>query len=264
MNDHNLDDLIIDNMEPKNSKTKSFLTIIALLIVVLIVAIILTKIVLKDPNKENSAFEENTSELISPELTLQSVTESKSEKKEPVLSNIIETEPQAPVQTKKVSQKTTEAKQEAVQTPTKPIIETKVQKEVSAPKVPKKQEKITPKEPEKKIIEKTPVKAEKLLPSKSIEKTKEEARKNLVNSATFTKPVAVQTFYIQVGSFQKTPSTRFLSIIKNSGFNYKITSPTANGTKKLLIGPYKNRTDADTALIRVRDRINKSAFIIKK
>ena len=71
MNDHNLDDLIIDNIEPKNRKTKSFLTIIALFIVVLIVAIILTRTLLKTPDNANLIIEEDTIELIAPELKLQ-------------------------------------------------------------------------------------------------------------------------------------------------------------------------------------------------
>jgi len=67
-----------------------------------------------------------------------------------------------------------------------------------------------------------------------------------------------------VGSFTQTPSSHFLSIIKNSGFNYHITPATSAGTKKLLIGPYETRADVDTALVRVRDRINKRAFVVKK
>jgi len=77
MNDHNLDDLIIDDIEPKNSKTKSFLTIIALLIVLLIVAIILTETMLKIPNSDKLNFEDNNSEFISPELTLQEESQKK-------------------------------------------------------------------------------------------------------------------------------------------------------------------------------------------
>ncbi|MEN8726942.1 MAG: hypothetical protein ABF276_03155, partial [Sulfurovum sp.] len=88
MHDHNLDDLIIDNIEPKNSKTKSFLTIIALLIVVLIVAIILTKILLKTPNGNGLAFEENVTEMIAPELQLKETPQPQKAKEEPSLSNI--------------------------------------------------------------------------------------------------------------------------------------------------------------------------------
>jgi len=71
-------------------------------------------------------------------------------------------------------------------------------------------------------------------------------------------------YFIQVGSFTQTPRARFLSVIKNSGFSYKITPASSTGTKKLLIGPYASRAEVDTALVRVRDRINKSAFVVKK
>ena len=76
--------------------------------------------------------------------------------------------------------------------------------------------------------------------------------------------IPAQTYYIQVGSFTKDPSTRFLSAIKNSGFSYTISPAAANGSKKLLIGPYQDRESVDRALIEVRDRINKSAFVVKK
>jgi DedD protein len=260
MNDHNLDDLIIDNIKPENSRTKSFLTIVALLIVVLIVAIILTKIILKDPNAEQLAFEETHTEMISPELTLQSATEPKPVKEEPKLSNIMEAEPKAPVQTKEVIK-------ESIQTPEQPVAKAKIEnsiKKAATTEVSEKKEVLAPKESKKEIIKEKAPKTAKPLPTKIIEKAKKKPTEKSVNTPTITKPVVAQDYYIQVGSFQKTPSTQFLSIVRNSGFNYKITSPTANGTKKLLIGPYKNRTAADIALARVKDRINKSAFVIKK
>lgn len=262
MNDHNLDDLIIDNIEPKNSKAKSFLTIVALFIVVLIVAIILTKIILKDPNADKLAFEENNSEFISPELTLQSVTEPKPAKEEPTLSNIMEAEPKAPAQAEKVQKEIIENTKKAVQTPQKPIVATEIKKhikEVAVAKVPEKKGTIVQKEAKKEIVKETVP-----LPKKNMEKASKHPAVKPVKPESSTKPAAGQIYYIQVGSFQKTPSTRFLGIIKNSGFNYKITSPTANGTKKLLIGPYRDRASADTALAQVKDRINKSAFVIKK
>ncbi|HSR74204.1 MAG TPA: hypothetical protein VLL31_05130, partial [Sulfurovum sp.] len=95
MHDHNLDDLIIDNIEPKNSKTKSFLTIIALLIVVLIVAIILTRILLKTPDHNDLAFEEDVSEMIAPELKLKERAKTPESKKESAISRIIENESEA-------------------------------------------------------------------------------------------------------------------------------------------------------------------------
>jgi cell division septation protein DedD len=43
-----------------------------------------------------------------------------------------------------------------------------------------------------------------------------------------------------------------------------ITTPSSKGIKKLLIGPYQDRAAVDSALVRVRDTINKSAFVVKK
>ena len=275
MNDHNLDDLIIDNIEPKNGKAKSILTIIALLIVVLIVAIILTKIILKDPNAEQLALEkDNTTEMISPELTLQNATETKKKQKATTLSTIIENEPKAPVPapeevkealTKKAEPTAKPASTEKTE-PAKEIVKiTKEFAQVPAePEVKPTAEKVIKKETLKTEESKKEVAQEvKPAPSKIIEKAKERPTGRPVNVPVHT-PAASQAYYIQVGSFTQTPSSRFLSIIKNSGFNYKITPPAANGTKKLLIGPYENRKAVDTALVRVRDRINKSAFVVRK
>jgi DedD protein len=261
MNDHNLDDLIIDNIEPKNGKAKSLLTIIALLIVILIIAIILTKIILKDPTADDLPLEENITEMISPELTLQSAAEPKPVKKEPELSNIIENALKAPV-VEEVTKKTIEPEKKSVPVPEKHPVEKETVpaiKEVVKTETPEKIEIPQKKAEPKKEVEKVVVP----VPPKIIEKAKERPTGKPVNIPK-PKSVATQTYYIQVGSFTQTPSSQFLSIIKNSGFNYKITPATSNGTKKLLIGPYKDRKSVDTALVRVRDRINKSAFVVKK
>ena len=220
MNDHNLDDLIIDNIEPKNSKTKSFLTIVALLIVVLIVAIILTKIILKNPDADRLALEENNTELISPELTLQN-TEAIVEPKIPTHTVI-----------------------------KKPIVPKLVEENIAAPTIA-----ISKESSQKPKVEKKPTPTDEQI-EETPTKPKPSPKESSVDDA--------QAHYIQVGSFSKTPSKRFLSVITNSGFNYKITPSSNNGTKKLLIGPYKDKTAANTALVRVKDRINKSAFVIKK
>jgi DedD protein len=291
MNDHNLDDLIIENIEPKNGKTKSLLTIIALLIVVLIVGIILTKIILKDPNADQIALEKENTEMISPELTLQNATKEELPKKEEKekLSNIIENEPKPPIVIPKVEEVKKEIiteKKEVVKPVKEPVKE--VAKKITKEPLPKtitesvkitkefeqKSEKVgeisVTEKPEaqkevKEIIEakKEVVKTSRPLPEKMIEKAKERPTGKPVNAPS-KKAVASSVYFIQVGSFRQTPSSRFLSIIKNSGFNYSITPPSTSGIKKLLIGPYENRKAVDAALVRVRDRINKQAFVIKK
>lgn len=242
MTDHNLDDLIIDNIAPKNRKTKSFLTIIALFIVVLIVAIILTRTLLKTPNNDTMVLEEeNNVELIAPELKLQEKPIKAEKANEPSLESLIEHEIKAP-----------EVKVEKpVEIPAPVKVEKKA--EVSEPVIPAPVEIPTP-EPVKEVKQEIPVL------EKPVEK-KVVTKKPVV---TQQKAAPLIQYYIQVGSFSKDPSARFLSVIKNSGFTYELTKANVKGIKKLHIGPYKTRVDVDAALKQVKDRINKNAFVIKK
>lgn len=264
MNDHNLDDLIIDNLEPKNGKAKSLLTIVALLIVVFIVAIILTSVVLDDPKSDNVLIEENDTEMISPELTLQSAAKAKNTKEEPKLTDIIEEQLNKPIQAPKITQKTVEK--------VKPVKKVEAVKEVTEPSTPE-TNKVqiteefaqTPAKPEVSSLPEKATPAETVIIAPT-------AKKVLEKEPVATKPKEVVSapkttgmqYFIQVGSYRQSPSKRFLSVIENNGFHYHITAPSATGTKKLLIGPYPDRTAANHALARVRDLINKSAFVVKR
>lgn len=295
MYDHNLDDLIIDSIEPKNTKTKSFLTIIALFIVVLIVAIILTKILLKTPNNDVLAFEQNATEMIAPELKLQETPKSQEIKKESSLSNIIENEPKAPVAETKQPVTTKEPTVATQEEKTAPEIKlqdapkvVKPKKEPSLSNITEQEIEAPVAEPEQPAIEEPTAvvqeeKTEEIIkestqPEEPAKITEQSEPKPMVQTVQKTsvpkpikKPVMVDTeavssmrYYIQVGSFKKQPSTRFLSVIKNNGFNYTITNPTADGTMKLLIGPYNDRASVNRTLVLVRDRINKSAFVVNR
>ena len=264
MNDHNLDDLIIDNIDPKTGKTKSFLTIIALAIVVLIVAIILTKIVLKDPN-EKLVLDENDTEMISPELTLQpsapntdtSAKESKNPQDLALHTPAQKTAPKAdsthPATTKPTppAQEKTDADEQK-----------KAKEKADQARLALEKEKIAAQKALEEKLHKDNLKKEVAANKKETALDKEHRKHP--KKVSDTKQAAQTSFYIQVGSFTQTPNSRFLSIIKKSGFDYTITPPNASGSKKLLIGPYSTRAQVDTALVRVRDRINKSAFVVKK
>ena len=260
MHDHNLDDLIIDNIEPKNRKTKSFLTIIALLIVVLIVAIILTKILLKTPADNGLKVEDDTTEMIAPELKLQAAPKKIEKPKDELsLSNIIEQEIKHPAAEAK--------KPEAIEKPK--VIEKP--KPVKTEEILKETVTITKEYTQIPQAEKKPVKViEAPKPEKVVAPVVTEIPKPVVVPKKVPQPVtppkalAKTTYYIQVGSFSQNPSSRFLSVIKNGGFSYHITKASSKGIKKLLIGPYTSRSSVDTALVRVRDRINKKAFVVKK
>ncbi len=270
MHDHNLDDLIIDNIEPKNRKTKSFLTIVALLIVVLIVAIILTKILLKTPEDNGLKVEDDTSAMIAPELKLQEAPKKVGKPKDELsLSNIIEQEIKhpaaAPKKPKVIEKPKPIAKPKPVAAPV-PVKKEKISEEVLKETVTITKEYTQIPQPDKKPIKviKAPKPETKITPVTTEIPKPIAVPKKVPQPVTPPKAVANMTYYIQVGSFTKDPSARFLSVIKKSGFNYKITKPASNGVKKLLIGPYENRASVDTALVRVRDRINKKAFVVKK
>jgi DedD protein len=253
MNDHNLDDLIIDTMPAKNKKTKSALTIIALLIVVLIVAIILTKTLLKSPENAELSFEDNLSTMIAPELKLQDEEEEVTKpKSEPTLSTIIEEKLKEPQASKEKETEAEPLKEEVkvVEEVTEPTLQTISKSETEAEKVPEK-----PVEVEKTIATK---------PTTTIEKPVHVKKEQEITLYPKSKVVNTTKYYVQVGSYKLSPSPSFMKILKNSGFKYYMTSPDALGNKKLLIGPYNSRASVDKALVMVRDRIRKSAFVVQK
>jgi len=261
MNDHNLDDLIIDNMEPKNGKAKSLLTIVALLIVVLIVAIIFTKIILKDPNEGKAVLEESNVEMISPELTLQNVTMKKEEKEETKLSTIIEKELNEPVKAPEIKEIVETAETVEVEEVKEKVVEVEeVKEKTTAPQSVKitKEFDQSPAAPKVKPEVKESPKVEEVVVPKTEPTPVQNKKPETITS------VSGQIYYIQVGAFSHAPSSnsRLLSSIKNNGFNYRIK--TVGNTKKAQVGPFKDRASADTALVRIRDLINKSAFVVKK
>ena len=78
-----------------------------------------------------------------------------------------------------------------------------------------------------------------------------------------TKKHDLGNFYVQVGSFSGKPKETLLSKIKKAGYHYKLIEFTVNGKpiSKLLIGPYRKRSDAVKLLGNIREHIQKDAFI---
>ena len=97
-------------------------------------------------------------------------------------------------------------------------------------------------------------------------KTKE-AVKAKVSPAT-TVPKVTQkhglgNFYVQVGSFSGKPQDALLNKITRAGYHYKLIEFPINGKQisKLLIGPYRKRSDTVELLSRIKKQIQKDAFI---
>lgn len=73
----------------------------------------------------------------------------------------------------------------------------------------------------------------------------------------------IGNYYVQVGSFSGKPQEALLYKITRAGYHYKIIAFPVNGKQisKLLIGPYRKRSDAVELLISIRTHIQKDAFI---
>jgi len=252
-----LDDLIIsDNLGSKKSNdSKNMLTMIGLVLAVLIGAILLTKTVLEEPQKPKIPLEEN---LTNSALVQADMNESNA-------SDINESM----------------MLESNTSTPANEDINTSVSEKVSTPKTT-----VAPVVVAKKIVEKTVTKeaVKKPLPVKEKVDTKTEVKtekkdvnktttaKTEVKTETKTKTVTEnikkeqatnETYYAQVGSFSTKPNDGFISIIKSNGYSYKVVTG-QNGSSKILIGPYSGREKATIALVKIKDRINKSAFLVKQ
>jgi len=70
-------------------------------------------------------------------------------------------------------------------------------------------------------------------------------------------------YYIQIGSFIGKPKSGLLSTITRNGYQYKIIKFPKDGKmiNKLLIGPYMQRDKATKVLQKIRQTIQKDAFI---
>jgi len=237
MKDHNLNDLIIDDIKPEINKGKGILTIIALLIALLIVAIVMTRVFLGESDQNATTMEQKQEDMISPELRLDaSDQEIEADKKElEQLSSMMEEtlidKPVNPIksETIQIDETASSSKEPAAANP----VETK---------------KASVQEPLKKPSAKTPMKA-------APTATKKVAAPATAKPAPSKPKASSGSYYIQVGSFSKQPDKRFLSTITKNGFHYKLHKG------KLLIGPYSSDAAVRRDLPRVKSKINKGAFV---
>ncbi len=78
-----------------------------------------------------------------------------------------------------------------------------------------------------------------------------------------TKKHELGHFYVQVGSFSGKPKVPLLHKITRAGYRYKLIEFPINGKQisKLLIGPYRQRSDAVALLKNIKEEIQPDAFI---
>jgi len=247
MTDHDLGDLILgENQKRDTTKSKGILTIVALLIAILVIAIMMAQMVLDDNDENSSIISSQEEGIVSSELQLdESIggeTQSDEDELDDITTRLLDNNSTESNKTSSISNEVKPDIQEVNEESVAPIIATPITtKDKPVVDVPK------PKPVVKKPKPK-PAPKPKPKPKAEPKPKKSEPQKSHISKGSY---------YIQVGSFTKKPSSRFLSVIKNSGFSYKL-----HNSGKLLIGSYSSREMANRDLSRVKDRINKGAFII--
>ncbi|NQY25513.1 MAG: SPOR domain-containing protein [Campylobacteraceae bacterium] len=87
--------------------------------------------------------------------------------------------------------------------------------------------------------------------------------KKVLKKAPVSKPSG---YFVQVGSFTKQPSLKYLNNITAQGYEYRLYEVLVKGKTftKVLVGPYNNRNDAKANLKSIQNKLKSSgAWIIK-
>ena len=246
-NRNELSDIVLEKGDSKTLKMKRILILVAFLILVFLVALASMKLMHKDPNKDASKL------ILPPEPSSQDsqipkddqlfkqvpIIEENSSKKES-FEDMIKTlkEKEAQKQGDAKATTDTQAQDAAPSTTTEtPVSSTKTT--------------VKPKEEAKKEV---------------APKTTTKAPSTPTSSSTASSGHAAEAgIYVQVGAVATAPEQRVLNDIKSKGFDYRIYSTVVNGNHvtKLLVGPYTNSSEAESALARVRASLNKDAFIYR-
>ena len=76
----------------------------------------------------------------------------------------------------------------------------------------------------------------------------------------------MRELYIQTGTFFKyKPNKKFLKGLEDLGLSYSIDIYTKNSVEitRVLVGPFKTKSDANEALLSIREKVVKDAYILK-
>ena len=101
----------------------------------------------------------------------------------------------------------------------------------------------------------------KLIVKKKVKHASIKKRGKSVKKRTIIKSKSKKYYYVQVGSFKLKPSKKYLQKISRLGLPYKVKK---TNIYKVLIGPYKKESTARKVLPKVKQKLNRSAFISKQ
>jgi D-alanyl-D-alanine carboxypeptidase/D-alanyl-D-alanine-endopeptidase (penicillin-binding protein 4) len=96
---------------------------------------------------------------------------------------------------------------------------------------------------------------------KKIKHSSVKRKSKSVKKQTAVRRKSKKYYYVQVGSFKAKPTQKYLRKISKLGLPYKIKK---TNIYKVLVGPYKKEKTARNKLIKVKQKLNRSAFITKQ
>jgi DedD protein len=264
MPQNSLDDIVLDNYD-KKEKIKKYALIGGSILILFLIVIYAVKFFLSSSEVTQESFTEDVKieeqsddyeaiPIISEDSITEEETAPKEENKEVaneenLQSNMVNEDEE---EVKKVVNSVLEQKNKAEEKTTNisNVDKTKMTEQKTVDKTSKATQKANNQPAQKETKQK-----------KEVAKTKTE--KIAKKSETKKKTAVKGRYYIQVGAFSKYPDKRFLQKIKNSGFDYKIKEITVNGKniKRVYIGPFASKKEAQKFLQEVKSKINKDAFI---
>jgi DedD protein len=244
-------DLMKNIANDNSNNMKKYLIIAGLVFVIFVIGIVIAKFAF-------GTSKDNTQVILPPEPT------TKTQKSDTELFNSIPVEQTDTVDNniqpkveKKPQTEETEQKQNIVAQPT--------QENVTEFKKPEPIKTVKPVKPEVKQVQSSqPTKTE--VPKKVVKTVSKAKPKPVqIKKKTIHKKVLVRNYYIQVAAVTRgEPSKKFLKLIKENGFNYKISEVAIKDKKikRVLIGPF-TKIEAQKELSKVKAKITASAFIKK-
>ena len=242
-----MQDLIIDEDNNQNKKPRRVLAIIALIIIILIAGMTIMNSVAGSSEDNNSKKSVQKSETIDKELQpvnnpIKVTTKGKNETQDELKPISDDELPTIPLPAPKVEKETKPDITERHVNTVKPIEHKK--ESVPVHKTPKH----THQSPKKVKKENKPV-------SKPSELFKKQTK------STHTTKNTGKIYYIQIGSFSKTPNHKYIENIKSKGYSYKLFK--SGNLIKVRVGPYNSYEEAKNKLPDIKTSLGVSGFVVR-
>jgi len=263
---HNLDDLIIDESEIETPKPKNLLSKIALIIIVLIVGIVISKLIISDKGDPIESIKDKELEKITdpsqtdPEIA-KLAKEDNFEKVDNTLNRDLSPINQGTKDEEDISLDDTNFDSDygSVSLAQNEPSNTPASQQNNSPQETTPLVTPTPQTIKPRVVQQQP-RTQQIHQTPRVQQQRQQRPRQ-----TTPKPVKrvsiVGKYFIQVGSFSKKPSSKYLSAIKQKGYTPFIIK--SGNLYKVRVGPYNSFADAKAKLSAVNSALNTQGFVVK-